>query len=349
MPESLDYALTHGEYDMVGLSSAMQKQVYDVLGKIKNALVPVLIMGERGTGKELIARAIHKYSFRASRPFVAVNIATIPSELVESELFGHLKGAYSNALKERNGLFESANSGTLFLHEIGEMDPSLQAKLLRAVEYSEIRKVGSDETNELNPRIVCSTNRDLKLARMEGRFRDDLYDRLAKITITTVPLREKREDIPYLIGHFTNRLQKQYGDMVPFTEQEIQAYQNYHWPGNVRELDTAVERCFILKANKLAVLDQIREESSVTGDKSKKSGKIQESDPVTVDSLLKPDSSGRFPTLKEAEKILILTARESTHDLYKIARLTGLSRRTIHRRLREYGIERKPGVPFNSK
>jgi transcriptional regulator with PAS, ATPase and Fis domain len=205
------------------------------------------VYGESGTGKEFIVRMIHDQSPRAAAPFVSINCAALTETLLESELFGHVRGAFTGAVRDKAGLFEVAGSGTIFLDEIGEVAPTIQAKLLRALQEREIRRVGGERTIRINARVVAATNRDLRAAVEAGTFREDLYFRLGAFVITVPPLRDRREDIPPLVHHFlvgaASRMKK---DVRAVSADAMSALMNYHWPGNVRELQHAIERAVIL-------------------------------------------------------------------------------------------------------
>jgi DNA-binding NtrC family response regulator len=235
-----------GKFDsMVGNGAAMQK-IYTLIQRLKDTETTVLITGETGTGKELVARALHFSSARKEGPFVPVHCAAIPGELLESELFGHEKGSFTGALQRRIGMFEAATGGTLFLDEIGEMPHGTQSKLLRAIQEREIRRVGGQETININVRLVCATNRNLELEVKRGGFREDLYYRINVVPICLPSLRERREDIPLLVVHFTERFAKELNRPVPqFTPQAMDVLVNYPWPGNVRELEHAIERLLV--------------------------------------------------------------------------------------------------------
>ncbi|NQU09950.1 sigma-54-dependent Fis family transcriptional regulator, partial [bacterium] len=232
--------------NIIGSGSAMQR-VYTLLRRVVDSESTVLVLGDTGTGKELVARALHYGSIRREGPFIAVHCAAIPSELLESELFGHEKGAFTGALQRRIGMFEAADGGTLFLDEIGEMPLATQSKLLRAVQEREIRRVGSQQTITINVRLVCATNRNLEEEVRQGRFREDLYYRINVVPVTVPPLRERREDIPLLVAHFSQRLAKELGRPTPsFSSTALERLSQYDWPGNVRELEHTLERVIIL-------------------------------------------------------------------------------------------------------
>jgi DNA-binding NtrC family response regulator len=242
--------------NIIGTSPAMEK-VYNLIQRLMDTDTTVLIMGETGTGKELVARALHYSSIRKEGPFIPVHCAAIPTELLESELFGHEKGSFTGALQRRIGMFEAATGGTLFLDEIGEMPLGTQSKLLRAIQEREIRRVGSQETININVRLLCATNRNLEQEVKKGLFREDLFYRINVVPIDLPSVRERREDIPQLVVHFAQRFAKELNREVPqFTPQAIDLLVNYPWPGNVRELEHAVERLMVTSdSNKVGVED----------------------------------------------------------------------------------------------
>jgi len=231
--------------EMIGASGTM-RQVYALIDRIKDADATVLITGATGTGKELVARALHFRSCRRAGPFVPVQCAAIPNELLESELFGHEKGAFTGAIQQRIGMFEAAHGGTLFLDEIGELPLATQSKLLRAIQEREIRRVGSQQTIHISVRLVCATNRDLEAEVKRGTFREDLFYRINVVPVKLPALRERREDIPSLVLHFAQRFAAELKRPAPhFTPQALERFVNYDWPGNVRELEHALERLLI--------------------------------------------------------------------------------------------------------
>lgn len=242
-------------YRMVGESAAITG-IKEIIDKVANTDARVLITGPNGTGKELVAHWLHEKSARAKAPMIEVNCAAIPSELIESELFGHVKGSFTGANKDRAGKFEAANGGTIFLDEIGDMSLSAQAKVLRALQESKISRVGSDKDIKVNVRIVAATNKNLKEEISEGRFREDLYHRLAVILIKVPALNDRREDIPLLISFFANKIAKEQGmPEKTFSSQAITLLQEYDWTGNIRELRNVVERLIILGEKEVSVND----------------------------------------------------------------------------------------------
>jgi DNA-binding NtrC family response regulator len=233
-------------YEMVGNSPAIVA-IQDIIDKVAPTDARVLITGSNGTGKELVAHWLHEKSHRNLGPFVEVNCAAIPSELIESELFGHVKGAFTSAVKDRAGKFETAHGGTLFLDEIGDMSLSAQAKVLRALQESKITRVGSDKDISVDVRVVAATNKDLQQEIASGRFREDLYHRLAVILIKVPALNDRRDDIPLLIAHFAAKIAKEQGMSIKtFSKEAIIRLQEYDWTGNIRELRNVVERLIIL-------------------------------------------------------------------------------------------------------
>ena len=232
--------------NIIGGSVAMQ-QVFMLIEKVKDNRINVLITGESGTGKELVARAIHYSGVRANRPFVGINCSAIPESLIESELFGHKKGAFTGAVANKKGLFEAASSGTLFLDEIGELPPSTQVKLLRAIQERKIKAVGGLDEVEVDARIIAATNRDLDEEVAQGRFREDLFWRLNVIPLVMPPLRDRREDIPSLLDHFISKYAIEYEVSQPrVSEDTLNILLDHDYPGNVRELENLVERCVAL-------------------------------------------------------------------------------------------------------
>jgi len=242
-------------FEMVGESKAIS-HIKDMIEKVAQTDARVLVTGPNGTGKELVAHWLHQKSERANGPMIEVNCAAIPSELIESELFGHVKGAFTSAVKDRAGKFEAANGGTIFLDEIGDMSLSAQAKVLRALQESRIQRVGSDKDIKVDVRVVAATNKNLKREIEEGRFREDLYHRLAVILIQVPSLNDRREDIPMLIDYFTTKIADEHGNTKKvFSKPAIKLLQDYDWTGNIRELRNVVERLIILGGNEVSEED----------------------------------------------------------------------------------------------
>lgn len=240
------------KYEMVGASEPIN-HIKDMIDKVAPTDARVLITGPNGTGKELVAHWLHQKSERSSSPFIEVNCAAIPSELIESELFGHVKGAFTSAVKDRAGKFEAANKGTIFLDEIGDMSLPAQAKVLRALQESMIQRVGADKDIKIDVRVVAATNKDLKKEIEEGRFREDLYHRLAVILIEVPALNDRRDDIPVLVEHFTKKIAEEQGTAKKaFSDDAIKLLQEYDWTGNIRELRNVVERLLILGGKEIS-------------------------------------------------------------------------------------------------
>ena len=242
-------------YEIIGESEAIN-HIKLMIEKVAKTEARVLITGPNGTGKELVAHQLHEKSERANAPLIEVNCAAIPSELIESELFGHVKGAFTSAVKDRAGKFEAADGGTIFLDEIGDMSLSAQAKVLRALQENIVTRVGADKDIKVNVRVVAATNKDLKKEIEEGRFREDLYHRLAVILIKVPSLNDRRDDIPLLIEHFTEKISSEQG-IAPkvFSNQAVRLLQEYDWTGNIRELRNVVERLIILGGSEISETD----------------------------------------------------------------------------------------------
>tara|TARA_B100001175_G_scaffold81364_1_gene68103 strand:+ start:22013 stop:23188 length:1176 start_codon:yes stop_codon:yes gene_type:complete len=246
------------KYEMVGDSEPML-HIKSIIDKVAPTNARILVTGPNGTGKELVAHWIHQKSNRDKGPMVEVNCAAIPSELIESELFGHTKGAFTNAIKDREGKFEAANDGTLFLDEIGDMSLSAQAKVLRALQENRIQRVGSDKNVKVNVRVIAATNKNLKTEITKGRFREDLYHRLAVILIEVPPLEKRREDIPKLVKFFSSQIANEQGISVKkFSDKSIELLKGFDWTGNIRELRNVVERLIILGSDEINANDVIK-------------------------------------------------------------------------------------------
>jgi len=242
-------------FEMVGESDALS-QIKDMIEKVAPTEARVLITGPNGTGKELVAHWLHEKSERSKGPLIEVNCAAIPSELIESELFGHVKGAFTSAAKDRAGKFEAANGGTIFLDEVGDMSLSAQAKVLRALQENKVQRVGSDKDIKVDVRVIAATNKDLKKEIESGKFREDLYHRLAVILIQVPPLNSRREDIPLLIDYFSNKIAEEHGTVSKiFSDKAVKLLQEYDWTGNIRELRNVVERLIILGGKEVSETD----------------------------------------------------------------------------------------------
>jgi two-component system, NtrC family, nitrogen regulation response regulator NtrX len=318
---------TQKRFAMVGNSPALQK-VRDLIAKVGPTAARVLITGENGTGKELVARALHEASPRRERPFIEVNCAAIPSELIESELFGHMKGSFTGAFADRAGKFEQADGGTLFLDEVGDMSLSAQAKLLRVLQEGVVTRIGGGKSIQVDVRVLAATNKDLDSEIVEGRFREDLLYRLNVVPIEVPALRERTEDIPALVAFFAEQLASSAG--VPgrkFADDAIRRLQSRSWPGNVRELRNAVERGLILASGKMVTA-------------------------ADIDYLLPssgPESPGEataghtFETFKQEAERAFLAQKLREHDwnVSETARTLKMPRSNLYKKMERYGLSRE--------
>jgi DNA-binding NtrC family response regulator len=324
-------------YEMIGESRVM-RSLFAQLEKVAPTNGRVLIFGESGTGKELIARAIHRLSPRADKPFVKVNCAAIPAELIESELFGYERGAFTGAQGRKKGMFELANGGTLFLDEIGDMSASAQAKVLRALQSGEISRVGGEKTIAVDVRVLAATNKDLELEVRDGRFREDLYFRLNVVPIVSPPLRERRSDIVLLVTGFLQEFSVENGlREKPIDEDVLDALAERQWPGNVRELRNVVERMAILSGDRIT-LDDLPEEGVLS--------EVRRESASPSDLPATRDDGGERLTLREyrsrAEKDYILqTLDEVGWNISRAATILGVERTNLHKKMRSYGIRRE--------
>lgn len=308
-------------HEIMGKSQPM-KNIFDLIERVASATSNILITGESGTGKEVVAKAIHHQSPRAAKPFIAVNCAAIPDSLLESELFGHTKGAFTGATADKKGLFEEAEKGTIFLDEIGDLNLALQAKLLRVLQERTLRAVGSNQTKPIDVRVIAATHRDLKKAILNGTFREDLYYRLAVIPIVMPPLRHRTEDIPLLAQHFLHKYSLMNGGRVHgFSQEAMQKLTVQNWPGNVRELENLIERVVVLSKHAVIQADDIP-----TGDER---GFENFYGQTTAD----------MPTLEDLERRYMALVLEKTGGKKeKAAQILGINRRTLYRKERDYGF-----------
>jgi two-component system, NtrC family, response regulator AtoC len=307
---------------MVGHSPAMQ-HVYKMIGQVAGSEATVMVRGESGTGKELVVNAIHHNSSRAKGPLIKVNCAAIPETLLESELFGHEKGAFTNATYRRVGRFEEANGGTLFLDEIGELAPALQSKLLRAIQERTIERLGSNTPHRVDIRLITATARNLEQAVGDGLFREDLYYRLNVVVISLPPLRERKQDIPALVEHFLRRA----AHAVTITPAALNLLCDYNWPGNIRELENTVERAVVLARSGL--IDQ----SDIHFNPNRKNTEANWTDQI-------PLEDGWKTNVAVAEKAMVIRAlRVAEGNKSRAAELLKIHRRLLYEKLREYGLE----------
>ena len=308
--------------NIIGESPAM-RTVFETVQQVAPSRATVLITGETGTGKELIAKAIHNLSPRKNGPFVAVHAAALPTSLLESELFGHEKGAFTGAVERRIGRFELADGGTLFLDEVGELEPPMQVKLLRVLEERAFERVGGAKTLQVDVRLVAATNKQLKKLVSEAKFRDDLFYRLSVVTVDLPALRERREDIPLLVRGFLDEFGRENNKPVrDLTPEAMNLLLAYDWPGNVRELRNAIEQMVVLARNERLTVRDV---------------------PAAIRSgadLSRINVVRTGMTVEEAERQLIVQAlKETDGNRTRAAQKIGISRRTLHRKLKEYGLE----------
>jgi two-component system, NtrC family, response regulator AtoC len=322
----------YGIENIVGNAPVM-RQLFEIIRQAAPTQATVLLQGESGTGKELVAHTIHRLSPRVKGPFVAVQCAALSPTLLESELFGHEKGAFTGAVAQRHGRFELADGGTLFLDEISEIDASVQVKLLRVLEERRFERVGGQETIEVDIRLIAATNKDLKMLVQEGKFREDLFFRLDVVNIVLPPLRERLEDIPLLCDHFLRQFSTENDkDIAGITADAVNILSSYSWPGNVRELRNTIEKMLVLsRSNKLTARDvpaNIKDAVRTSPAPSAQDGKHG--------TVLAAGS------IADAEKMMILSAlKKHNNNRTKAAVDLGISRRTLHRKLKEYDPDSK--------
>jgi DNA-binding NtrC family response regulator len=324
------------DINLVGAGAAFVG-VMKLVGRVAATTLPVLITGESGTGKEVVARAIHCRSQRAAGSFVAVNCGAIPSELIESEMFGHVRGAFTGADRDRRGLLQEADGGTVFLDEITETTPAFQVKLLRALQEGEIRRVGSNHTIKTDARVIAATNRDVESEVREGRFRQDLFYRLNAVTLHLPPLRERREDIMPLARHFAERAARPGSEPVSFSRDAVQALMLYEWPGNIRELENAVVRAVALCDRSVRPEDLPERVRAAHA-----AALVEQPHPAQ-------EQSNGAGTNESEEKLLTLSELEARHvarvlnstggNKQAAARVLGIDRTTLQRMLKRHGIE----------
>lgn len=326
-----------GEEQIIGASAGMQ-EVYKLIGQVAEKDITVLVRGESGTGKELVARAIYQNSRRAKKAFIPVNCAAIPDTLLESELFGFEKGAFTGASEKWIGRFEQANGGTIFLDEVGSMSPSTQAKILRVLQEGEFNRLGGKEVVRVDVRILAATNMDLQKAVSTGKFREDLYYRLNVITVLLPPLRERKEDVPPLVNYFIQKYRGELGkEIQAVNPAALQKLQGYSWPGNVRELENIIKRAMVLARGNMILPDDIQISISeglhlLPGGEQVPAGE--------GGFWEKTFREGQGKVLKDLEKMAIERALQfSGGNQKKAAENLGISRTTLRAKMKEYGIE----------
>jgi len=327
-------AVVHAEYEIVGSSRGV-KQVIERIEKVAPSNARVLVLGENGTGKELVARAIHALSPRAQGPFVEVNCAAIPAELIESELFGHMKGSFTGAFADREGKFELADGGTLFLDEIGDMSLAAQAKVLRALEEGVISRVGSGKALRVDVRVIAATNKNVSAEIAAGRFREDLYFRLNVVPIEIPPLRARRADIPQLVEHFVAQFTEQSGlARKEFEKEAVKRLTAYDWPGNIRELRNAVERLLILAAGPVVTPEDVERLAGV-GTREAGSGGDLTGAPWM--------RAATFEEFKQDAERAYLLAKLKEHDwnVSETARTLNMPRSNLYKKIERYRLARE--------
>ncbi len=343
------------EEEIIGLSGPMQ-EVYKLVGRVAESDLPVLIVGESGTGKELVARAIYQHSQRKNKPFLAINCAAIPEALLESELFGYERGAFTGASVPKPGKFEICDGGTIFLDEIGEMPLATQKKLLRVLETGEIEKVGSTRSIQVDVRIIAATNQDLETLIAHNAFRPDLYYRLRVVEIRMPPLRERKEDIAPLVDYFLTRISRQLGREKPeISKEALEALENYSWPGNVRELENLIKNCLvriptsIIRASDLSNLLTVpvaplptRQEREAPAPQERDKPMVYDQGTIRAlfDMILAaqplPEGLDAFDLIEQ--ELLKLALVHCHGNKSRAARLLGISRNTVRKRVEKYGL-----------
>ena len=305
--------------NIIGNSSAIRK-VFDEIKKVAPTKATVLITGESGVGKELVANAIHNFSQRRNKPFIKVHCAALAESLLESELFGHEKGAFTGAIERKRGRFELSNKGSIFLDEIGEINQNIQVKLLRVLQEKQIERVGSSEPIDVDTRVIAATNKDLEKEMKEGRFREDLYYRLNVVHIFIPPLRERREDIPLLVDHFVKEFEAENGKVISSIEPKARnAIYNYDWPGNIRQLRNCIESAVVMTSDNILHFEDLP---------------FKEKGETEVIKI--PIGS----TMENAEKeIIIKTLNHENNNKKRASDILGIGRKTLYRKLKEYNIE----------
>jgi len=338
------------EEALVGSSPAMQ-QIYKMIGQVAATEVTVLLRGESGTGKEMVARAIYHHSRRGDKPFLPVNCAAIPETLLESELFGHEKGAFTGALTRRVGKFEQCHGGTLFLDEIGDMTPATQSKILRVLQDRQFERLGGSERITSDVRVIVATNKDLEKAIREGTFRQDLYYRLKVVTLHLPPLRERKEDIPELVRYFLQRFRADINrEVLDISPKSLENLMRYHWPGNVRELENAVKRALVIAKSHSLLPEDFSQEGMERemgpGEHLDLEERLQKMmEPVFKELLELSRRSPGTDLMSELERILIKRALQETKgNQVQAAVLLGISRNTLRSKIERYRIRKDVSI-----
>jgi DNA-binding NtrC family response regulator len=324
--------LSQGLGAMIGRSPEMEK-LYRILAKVAQSTHPVLVLGESGTGKELVARTIHGFGPNANKPFLPVDCGSLVPSLIESELFGYVKGAFTGANRSKDGLFVSAEDGTVFLDEIGELSLDLQAKLLRALQEKEVRPVGATHRVPIKARVIAATNRDLAAMVEKGSFRKDLFYRLNVVNLRLPTLRDRREDIPLLTAHFLDRVSKEIGRKFALNDDALRIMMRYDWPGNIRELEHAIQYASTMGSGPVLQLGDLPSQVQQQGLEAHRSAaqQVEESG---------GERATEVRTLAETERREILSAiRVLKGDKLKAARMLGIGKTTLYRKLKEFGVD----------
>lgn len=327
---------------IIGNSTLMQ-EVYKMIGRVAGSDVNILLRGESGTGKELVARAIYQHSSRSQRPFLAVNCAAIPETLLESELFGYEKGAFTGANRRRIGKFEQANEGTIFLDEIGDMTLSTQSKILRVLQEGCFEHLGGEQTIQVDVRVVAATNRNLEKAIEEEKFREDLYYRIKVVTITLPPLRLRQRDIPELVNYFLDKhcalLKK---DRISISRDALEQMQNYHWPGNIRELENVIRRAIVLCKGNVITEELVNEEFQVAEKLNVRDSEKVAVFPYWKDNISRYEGKLYEKVMSETEQVLLEQVLKATGgNQVQAAKILGISRFTLRDRLKKYNIQKE--------
>jgi DNA-binding NtrC family response regulator len=331
------------EYDFETKNKKML-EIYKLIGKISKTNINILILGESGTGKEVIARMIHKQSARNSKPFIPINMAAIPNELLESELFGHEKGSFTGAVNEKKGKFEEANHGTIFLDEISEMDLGLQSKLLRVIQEKEVTRIGSSKTLKLDTRIIAASNRNLEELVSAGKFREDLYYRLNVVSIELPPLYERKEDTAYLTNHFLNKHKNIKDKVLNCSDEALDALTAYRWPGNIRELENTIQYAIVNTETDVITAEdlpaKIFNQTHNSGASSTSSDLYKLASDIIESESLSEGNNAYEEYMKIVEYPLIKAILDRTNNNKSIsAKILGINRNTFRKKVREHGFE----------
>lgn len=334
--------LEYLEYDYQTFSKKML-EVYKIVGKVAKTDISVLITGETGTGKEVIANMIHEKSNRKDQPFIAVNVASIPKELIESELFGHVKGAFTGALVDKKGKFEEADGGTIFLDEIGEMELGVQSKILRVIQNRELTRVGSNKKINLNVRIIAATNRNLEQMVKEGTFREDLFYRLNVVEIHLPSLRERKEDIPILVSYFLKKYSYIKSEVLQVDDRVLELFKKYNWPGNIRELENVIQYAIVHTSQNVITLDdlpdKIRDMIPSQEEDSLNDRLYELAKQLLEYSSISGSNNAYVEYMKIVEKPLILASMHLNNwNKSEASRVLGINRNTLRVRIKELGL-----------